>query len=173
MKLGGMFKAILWSLGLGIAFLFLGYIGAVELSSMLTSNSANTMLSSQALLQFGYLNTSKIYEIQSLQMLANAQNLLYLIPISFFATGSIVGYFKGKKEDKEERIEDEKFKIKDLYYEYIADELEIANKERIRKMIEDELKNQQNQAKTWKVFPLLSDILFYPRDFLNILLMPF
>ena len=101
-KNGGMLRAILWMVALGAVGVLVGYVGGAVISAVLTSTSANTFVASQLLQSFHYTNASKVLGGSALQMFTTGQVFSYLFPLSGFGIGAIVGYFKGRKEDKEE-----------------------------------------------------------------------
>ena len=101
-KQGGMFRAILWLVALGVLGVVVGYIAGVVISAILSSTSSNTFVSAQLMQSFGYTNASKVFSGAALQMFTSAQVFSYLFPVGGFAIGAVAGYFKGKREDKEE-----------------------------------------------------------------------
>jgi len=101
-KQGGMFRAILWLVALGVLGVVIGYVAGATISAVLSSTSANTFVSSQLMQSFGYSNASKVFGGAALQMFTTAQVFSYLFPVGGFAIGAVSGYFKGRREDKEE-----------------------------------------------------------------------
>jgi len=87
---------------LGVVGAIIGYIGGAVIAAILTATSANSFVAAQLLQSFGYLNASHVFGGAALQQFTTAQVFSYLFPIGGFGIGTGIGYFKGKKEDKEE-----------------------------------------------------------------------
>lgn len=102
MAVGGTYRAIIWAAGLGALAAVLMYFLSLGISALLGYSAGGEMLAGQLLGQFGYTNASKIITAGGLQAFYQAQVVPYILTLLGFTIGAIVGYFKGKKEDKEE-----------------------------------------------------------------------
>ena len=99
-RIGGTLRSLLWILALFALGSMLGYVAGLGISAILGYSAGGEFIVAQFLYQQGYVNASHAIQAQASNNLYQASTLPYVTTIVSGTVGAIVGYFKGKQEDK-------------------------------------------------------------------------
>ena len=97
-----MFRSLLWAFGLAAFGGMLGYLIGIGLAAILGYASGGMFIAAEALHMMGYVNASKAVNAEAANTFYQSQTIPYATTVAGAGIASIVGYFKGKKEDVEE-----------------------------------------------------------------------
>jgi len=96
-KKGGVLRATLWAMGLGVFSGLVGYVVALRLSAILSYGSGGSFIVAHVLDAFNYNRSSTSSEGHSAYSSTRPTHY-YVIAIASAGLGAVIGYFKGKPE---------------------------------------------------------------------------
>lgn len=99
-RVGGTLRSLLWILALFALASMIGYVAGLGISAILGYTAGGEYIVAQFLYQQGYVNASHAIQAQASNNLYQASTLPYVTTSVSGVVGAIIGYFKGRREDK-------------------------------------------------------------------------